>query len=267
MISFDAHAFRLLCAEAIRDAFRRRTVAVVAVVCVLTLLMMESCSGCQAQIELEGDAARALDVLSWAGVAAWCVLALWVVTLAGLLSADHLSESLDDGSAHLILARPVSRDTYALSRLAGALAVALGAGLVLLGGATFFVGVRNALPLAPALVAFGACAFSCVSIGALAMLASLHLPRMASVMLVFLAIATISGVNLYSVAAGGVDGFYGVVDRFGPPLGSSVLLALAPWAGQSLEHVDAGDVIVRLVVWALGSVSLLVWSFRRCESA
>jgi ABC-type transport system involved in multi-copper enzyme maturation permease subunit len=267
VISFDANAFRLLSSEAIRDAFRRRTVAVVAVVCLLTLLMMESCSGCQAQIQLEGEAAKALDILSWAGVTAWCVLALWVITLAGLLSADQLSQAIDDGSAQLVLARPVSRDTFALSRLAGALAVALAAGLVLLGGATFFVGVRNALPLAPALVAFGACALSCVSIGAIAMTVSLHLPRMATVMLIFLAIASISSVNLFSVAGGGVDGFYGVVDRFGPPLASSVLLALAPWAGQPLDHVDAVSVIIRLIVWALGGIGLLVWSFRSREGA
>jgi len=236
------------------------------VVCVFTLLMMESCSGCQGEIQVQGDAAGALDVLSWAGVAAWCVLSLWVVTLAGLLSADHLSQALEDGSAQLVLARPVSRDTFALARLAGALTVAIGAGVVLLGGATFFVGVRNALPLAPAALAFGACALSCVAIGALAMTASLHLPRMASVMLVFLAIAAVSGVNLVSVSAGGVDGLWGLVDRFGPPLGTSVLLALAPWAGQSLDHVSATEVVARQLAWAVGGVGLLLWRFRQRES-
>lgn len=266
MISLDLRAFRLLAAEAIRDAFRRRTVAVVGVVCILTLFMMESCSGCNAQVQLEGDAAGALDVLSWAGVAAWCVLALWVVTLSGLLGADHLSQVIEDGSADLVLARPVSRDTFVLSRLAGSLAVTLAAGLVLLGAATFLFAVRSGLPATPALSAFLACMLSCVAIGALAMTASIHLPRMASVMLTFLAIAAISSVNLVSVSTGGVGGVYALIDQFGPPLATSIVLALSPWAGKSLEHVSALSVMMRGVLWALGGVWLLVWSFRRREN-
>lgn len=266
MISIDLRAFGLLTMEAIRDAFRRKTVAVVGVVCILSLAMMESCSGCHTQIQLEGDAAGAFDVLSWAGVAAWCVLALWVITLAGMLAADHLSQAVDDGSAQLVLARPVSRDTFALARLAGSLAVSLGAGVILLAGGTFFVAVRNELPLAPALVAFAACALSCIAIAGFAMTASLYLPRMATVMLTFLAIASISSVNLVSVSTGGVDGLYGVIDRIGPPLATSVVLALSPWAGKALEHVNVLSVVARLFLWALGGVWLLLWNFRHSES-
>jgi ABC-type transport system involved in multi-copper enzyme maturation permease subunit len=254
---------RVLTTEAVRDAIRRRVVFAVVIVCILCLFMIDSCTSCNADIRLEGDIGKSLDVLGWGGMAVFCVLALWVITLAGLLAADHLSQSLDDGSAQLVLARPVSRETFALSRLAGSLLVSLGAGVILLGGATVLLAMRNGLALTPALLASLACVLSSVAVASSAMTASLYLPKVATILLVLVAVVLVSVLNLASVSGVELQGFYRAIDQLGPPLASSIALALAPWSGQVAQNVGALGVTLRLLAWAAGGVALLAFCFRR----
>ncbi len=258
-------ALRLLTVEAVRDAARRRVVLAVLVLCFLCLTTLDRCTSCNASIDLRGDIAQSVDVLGWAGMAVFCVLALWTVTLAGLLASDHLSESLDDGSARLVLARPVARDTFALSRLAGSLLVSLAAAVIVLGGASFFLSTRNALPLAPAVVATVACILSAIAVASLAMTASLYLPRIATMLFVITVVTGFSLLNLASLSGIELRGLYGVLDQLGPPLASSIAVALAPWSGRIPENADVLSVALRLVLWAAGGVALLVSSFRRYE--
>ncbi len=261
----DPGQLQVLTLEALRDAVRRKVVLVVLVVCFLCLAMMYSCTSCNGEIELSGDLAKSLDVLAYAGYGLFCVLSLWTITLAGLLAADHLSESLADGSALLVLARPVGRGTFALSRLLGSLGVSLGAGLILLGGATLLLSMRNDLAPLPAVAATLACFLSGICVASLAMAASLYLPRVAIFMLVFVFVAVISVLNLASVSGAELSGVYLLIDQVGPPLASSIAIALKPWSGQLPSGGDAAAIVARLFAWAGGGVVLLLYVFGRSE--
>ena len=265
MSRLDLSSLWLLTAEAVRDAARRRVVGAVVVVCFVCLLMLDTCTSCNADIQIEGDIARSLDVLGWAGMAVFCVLALWIITLAGLLAADHLAQTLEDGSAPLVLARPVARETFALARLVGSLGVSLSAGAILLGGATFLLGSRSGLAWTPALLATLACVASSLAVASLAMTASLYLPRVATFLLVFVGVGVLSLLNLASVSGVELQGVYRLLDQLGPPLASSIALALAPWSGRVPHNADALGIALRLAAWAVGGVALLLLSFRRRE--
>jgi ABC-type transport system involved in multi-copper enzyme maturation permease subunit len=93
---------------------------------------------------------------------------------------SRFGETFDDGSASLVLARPVGRATFALSRLAGVLAIAFATGAVLLGGTTALLYTRHDLAVASAVWGGLACALGAVVVASLAMAASLFLPRIAA---------------------------------------------------------------------------------------
>ncbi len=265
MIEIEIAALRLLTVDGIRDAARRRVVPVVLVVCLLSLLMINSCTQCSADIQIQSDTTQILDVLGWAGVALYGVLALWCIALAGLLASDHLSSSLEDGSAQLLLSRPVGRGTLVLSRLFGSLAVSLFAGLVLLGGATFFLVTRNDLSLEPAVWATLSTLLNATTIAALAMVASLYLPRIAIFLLLFTLIAMFAGLNLVSLTGSELSGIYALLDAVGPPLVSAIAVALAPWSGQTPQSIGPLAVALKLVAWTIGSIALLLFVFGRRE--
>jgi len=263
VIEIEPAALRLLTADGIRDAARRRVVPAVLVVCFLSLAMINSCTSCSADIQVEGSAIEALEILGWAGVLVFASLALWSIALAGLLAADHLSASLEDGSAQLLLARPIGRGTLVLSRLFGSLAVSLGAGLILLLGATFFLSTRSGLAAAPALWATLATLANAVTFAALAMLSSLYLPRIATFLLILAAIALFAGVNVFAVSGAELGGVYRVLDAVGPPVVSAIALALAPWSGKVPENVGPLMVAAKLAIWGVGSVAALLFVFGR----
>ena len=95
------------------------------------------------------------------------------------------------------------------------------------------------------------------------MTASLFLSRLATALAMLMAVGIVSGVNamgLFGVELGGVS--WGI-DRFGPPLASAIVRALAPWIAPARVPADAFELAVRSVAWAVASVSLLVVVFRR----
>ena len=261
----DFSRLGLLTAEAVHDARRRRIVPVVLVVCIVSLLMMNSCTSCTGELRVEGDIADPLDILSWAGVSLFCVIGLWVVVLAGLLAADHLTASLEDGSALLLLSRPVSRAEFAIARLLGALAVSIGAGALLLGGATFFLSTRGDFSVAPALLACLACLLGSVTAAALSMTVSLYLPRVATFLLVMASVALISTVNLLGLSGVELSTLYTAIDRLGPPFATGILQALAPWSDGKVAETGAFGVALRLLLWAVGSVVALGFAFQHRE--
>jgi ABC-2 type transport system ATP-binding protein len=263
-VRIEPDQLRLLTVEAVRDASRRRIVPAVLVISTLSLLMMDSCTSCSQSGGVDASG-QPLSVINLTGVLSFSLLGLWSIALAGLLAADHLRSIFDDGSALLVLSRPVSRPTLALARLGGALAVAFAGALMLCIGATFFLVVRGGLPLSPALTATLSILVSSVAVAALAMTASLFLPRIVTVLLVLGGVGLIGVLNIGSASGSTFSGLYFVLDRFGPPLLSSIVVALSPWSGQLTTTVTPGDVAVRSILWLIGSVALLAVVFDQRE--
>ena len=261
----DWKRLRILTREAIHDAFRRRIVFAVLVLCFLGLMMLNTCTSCQGQVEIQGNVAQGLDLSAWSGFGLFGVLCLWTITLAGLLASDQLTQSLADGNALLALSRPVGLASYVVSRLLGALAVALLPGLVLLVGAAFLLMGRLGLSPAPAVLATLFCVGNSIAIASFAMAASLYLPRVANFLLTLVVIGVMSSTNLAAVAGMELSGIYRLADRLGPPLASSVAVALAPWAGRMPSGITLFDVTLRTGFWATVGVVTLVAVFRRWE--
>ena len=142
--------FGALAREALGDALRRRLVLAIAVASLVSLQLVESCTSCgSATFTRDGQTVAMPEVAGMGALAVAIACALWTVILAGALASDHLAEPLADGSASLVLARPVGRASFALARLAGALAIALVSGAVLLGGAGVLLHLRQGLAWLP----------------------------------------------------------------------------------------------------------------------
>nr|ADI22012.1 hypothetical protein [uncultured myxobacterium HF0200_01L06] len=260
-------ANRILVAEAVRDASRRKIVAVIFAMSVISLFFVDGCVSCSSvNITVEGEARSLPDVAGVAGAALITLLGLWGVLLAGILSADHLQQTLEDGSANLTLTRPVSRNQFAAARLLGALAVSLTAAFVLLGVAGFWLDERNGLAMGPVFISMAACLVGAVTTGALGMLSSLWLPRIATTLAVVLGVAVMTvanGVALFREAPG--QGLLALIDRLGPPLASSLWLPLGSWTPQIATQVDPVFLGLRALLWAALSVAALLFAFRRAE--
>lgn len=261
-------AFRILAAEAIQDAVRRRVVAAIAAMAVLSLLGVDGCTSCASgSIVVNGEARELPQVAGVTGLVTFTVLSLWCVALAGILASDHLVETLDDGSALLSLARPVGRGTFAAARLAGVLVIAFATGALLLGATAVLLNERSELALGPALWGALAFAVAAVTIAALTMTLSLFLPRIASVLAVFALIGAVTVCNVLSLAGRELHGLPGVLDRFGPPLASSLALSLSGWIPEIELAGDPAAIALRALAWAGAAVAALGLVFARIELA
>jgi hypothetical protein len=260
-------AFGALAEEAVRDASRRRIVAMVVAMSLLSLFFIDGCTSCASgTININGEERSLGNVAGATGGALYGFLGLWIVLLAGVLAADHLRQSLEDGSADLSLARPISRDAFALSRLVGSLAVALGTGAVLLGATAFLLGERSALPLGPAFVSALGVFAGAVTLGAFGMAFSLWLPRLAAILAVAAGLGIVVLANTLSFfREESANDLLGWIDRFGPPLATAIWLPLDKWIPQAQFDGDPVAVGVRAVIWAAVAVGLLLLSFRRLE--
>jgi len=255
----------VLTREGVSEASRRRIVPIVIVISLGSLMMMNSCTSCDGQIQVNADLEAPVDLLGWAGAGIYLMLGLWSVLLAGLLAADHLSAMLEDDSALLVLSRPVSRETLVLSRLFGSLGVSLGAALLLLGGTTFMVVTRSDLELGPALYAIFTVLVSAITLAALGMACSLYMTRIATFVLLILGVGVISSFNLLALSGVELTGVYGAVNSAGPPLATTIIGALLPWSGQALPE-DAGLALaLRQGVWLAASIFALLYAFTRRE--
>ena len=258
------NGFGPLAREAIADALRRRIAAAVALAALVSVLMLESCTSCSPSVNVNGQLREMTELAGPAGLGAFVVLGLWVIALAGVLAADHLQSTLEDGSALLALARPIARDSFALARLAGVLGLAFCAGLVMLGSAAALLATRSGLPVAPALAAGAACTLGCIAVAALAMTASLLLPRAATLLLVIGGVWLTAFANTLGSFAE-IGGWLGALDRLGPPLASAMALALTPWLEGVAIQGDPVRIYARLAAWAIAGVLTLVYAFRRVE--
>ena len=264
-MGLDARPLKLLAVEGLRDAARRRVVPAVAGLCLLTIGMVNSCTQCSSLVQTDSGQLETLAVFGWAGVVTLGVLALWCAILAGLVASDHLSSTLEDGSALLVLSRPLSRRTFALARLLGSLTISFAAAFFLLGGTGILLAVRGDLSLLPAGLAIAGAMVNCISVAALAMVSSLYLPRMATFLMVMGGVASVAMANLMSASGMPLGTFFGILDEIGPPLLSTIVLALSGWSGQAYEGATVLNVLARMVVWTVGSVSTLLFLFDHRE--
>ena len=256
----------LLTREALADAVRRRIAIVVAAFALVSLFFIDSCTSCSPTITAQGQEVAVQQIAGAGGIAVALVLSLWSMVLGGILASDHLAEPLEDGSAQLLLARPVPRETYALTRLAGAWLLAAATAALLLGSSAVLLALRQELPAAPMLGAWLACVAGAWTVGALAMTASLWLPRAVTALLVFGGVWLLAGLEVAARLGADVSGLPGLVDRFGPPLASGILLALAGWIEPAAQvHGSGLAVALRAAVWCVLGTALLAVGFRRIE--
>jgi len=265
-MSGAVRSFWILAVEAVRDAVRRRVVAAIAVVSVLSLLGIDGCTTCAgANVVIDGQVRDLPQVAGATGLLTFSVLSLWCIALAGVLAAEHLTQVLDDGSAALCLARPVGRGTFAFARLAGALGIALATGLLLLGATAMLLRARTGLDPAPALAGLLAFAGGAVTSAALAMTLSLWIGRTANVLLVFAGVGSVALANAVSLAGRDPGGALGLLDRFGPPLASAVAVAVSGWVPELELAAQPASLVFRSVAWAGGALVLLWLAFARVE--
>ena len=265
MTPSPTRVWRALAAEALADATRRRIVPVIAVLALLSLLFVESCTSCSPTLTRDGELVELPQVVGFGGLLIGVVLGLWTLVLAGVLASDHLAEPLTDGSADLALARPVSRGAFALSRLAGALALACATGALLLFSSAVLLHARQGLALGPVFWAFLACVAGAATVAGLAMTASLVLPRSVTALAVFGFVWTVAAINAFAQFGTGLTGVAGLVDRFGPPLATAMIVALGPWIEPTATRGEPLELALRSLVWAGASALLLLRIFRRIE--
>ena len=257
-----------LTAEAVRDASRRRIVAVVVVMSVVSLFFVDGCTSCAGgEITVNGENHSMQQVGGITGAFLFATLGLWVVFLAGVLASDHLQQSLEDGAANLTLARPVTRDEFVLARLLGTLFVAGGTAGVLLGSAAFLLYQRSGLDPGPAVLAALGCGLSAITLGALGMWASLWLPRLAAILTVVAGLAVVTLANTLALFSGsGGSGILHAIDQWGPPLASALWIPLLAWVPEAIPAPGGSTALaLRAVGWAGLAIAALLWSFRRHE--
>lgn len=256
--------FSLLAADALRDGLRNR-VGLFALVFALCIgLFADRCTGFDTgSFVINGRPFDVRDGARLVGPLVFSVCALLLVLTAGFLACDALARPLSDGAATLWLARPVGRGNYALSRLCGALGLALAAGAAVLGVVALLLHLRLGLALAPALVGIVVFAADAWVIAAIAMTLGLVLPRVVALATVVMAMQLVVFSNGLHAVASASGGMLDSLDRWGPPLGTGLLYAVAPWFSPGASAAEWIDVGARLLIWGAGASGLLVFLFRR----
>jgi ABC-type transport system involved in multi-copper enzyme maturation permease subunit len=271
-VSGGLRAFAVLAVEAALELPRRRLALGIALVVGIAVASANTCTNFSAAGTRFND--QPLDPAVVSGFVApilFSYQALVVLLVTALLAADHLARPLAEETAVPWLARPVSRAAYAGARLAGALAVAVALGILLLGATTVLLAVRHGVAPGPAVVGAVATGLSAVVVAALAMALSLWMGRTPLTLLISLAVPLQFFANGMGLVLALVHpelsppGPLAALDRFGPPIGTAVLAAVASWN----PHVEAAELIVpvfgQLALWAAGAVALLIVAFRRVE--
>ncbi len=261
------NALRWLSAEAFFDALRRRIAPVIGVFALLSLMLVDGCTSCAPTVTgPDGQPVAVQEIAGGAGMAMLALLALWTTILAGVLASDHLAEPLADGSANLLLARPVSRGAFVAARLLGAWALAATTGLLLIGAAAVLLAARQSLPMAPVGMALVLTLANALSFAAIAMALSLALGRTLTALVVFGAVWLVAGAELFAILGVELGALGRALAQGGPPLVGGVAGPLTAWLGASAPLPSPPEaVVLRALAWAAASVALLVLAFRRVE--
>lgn len=256
--------FGLLAGDAVRDGVRNRVGLFALIAALLVGLFADRCTDLGGGgFVLNGRTIDASDAARFVGPLLFGTCSLLLVWIAGFLACDALARPLSERTAVLWLARPVGRGAYALARLAGALGLAVGAGVVVLSAVAVLLHLRLGLALPPAAVGiavFAACAWVVAAFG---MTLALFLPRVVALAAVTLALQLVVAANALHLVADSEGGLLHVLDRFGPPLGRAFVLALAPWLQGEAATSDWIAAAGSLMAWGAGLSLLLVLAFRR----
>lgn len=258
--------FAELATEAVWDATRRRIVPMIAFVSLISLLIVDGCTSCGTRnLIANGEPVAVSEIAGWTGMLVISSLSLWMMVLAGILASDHLAEPLSDGSASLVLSRPVRRSAFVAARLTGVLAIAMTTAWVVLGVSAALLHLRNGLSLAPAVWAGLACLAGSIVVGAIAMTLSLILTRVATGMSVLILVGSVTFINIFEIAGWQAGTIGTALQWIAPPLCTAVVAALAPWEVPFIPEVDGVIVVLKLVAWMVVSVGVLLSSFNRYE--
>jgi ABC-type transport system involved in multi-copper enzyme maturation permease subunit len=258
-------SFRWLTGEALREAARRRIVVVIVGLSLLSLALIDGCSSCASGTMTVNEAVVDPGALGGAiGVAMVSALCVWIVILAGVLCADQLARTVSEGSVWLWLARPVSRESFVLSQLAGSLLIAWVAGGVLLATAAVLLQARQGLEPTPVLAAGANALLNATTLRAISMAASLWLPRAAIALLVLGVTVPMAALEGVALAGLPLEGTARLVAELGPPFLAAPLAQLATWV-PVLGERSSSEPTLRALVWAAASVTLLLALFRRVE--
>lgn len=258
--------FALLATDALRDALRSRVGIGVLLLGVLLVLGVDRCTGVPADtITWNGRELPASVVGTIFGPLLFLVLSFVLVAAAALIASDALARPVDDGSASLWLARPIGRGTYALSRLTGGLVLMALVAVGVLGLATALLAARYGLDWRVGVAGYVTFVADAFVVSAVAMLLSLHLPRMLTLFGVFLWLQYVAITNGMHVVGALSEGGGRMLEGWGPPLGTALLFAVGPWAGLHLPPEQRAFAAVRLALWGAAALTLLVISFRRRE--
>lgn len=255
----------LLAREALRDAFRERIGLGVIVLAFALALLVDRCSGVHAGFMVNGRMLDSALLARAIGPILFVSTSLLLSAGTGLVACDLLARPLEQGVATLWLARPVRREIYALSRLAGALGLGLAASLLVLGGATALLSTRHGLSPLPGLVGIAAHALAAAIVAAIAMTSSLVLPRLLAFFAVLAWMQLVALAAVFHMLGIGSGSWLGAVERRGPPIGTALLYAVGPWVGLDPAPSDVLAVALRLLLWLAAAVALLVWGVRRIE--
>ncbi len=258
--------FGLLTADALRDGLRNRVGLFAIAGALLVGLFADRCTGFgSGTLVMNGREVDLSDSARLVGPLVYGICTLMLVLIAGFLACDALARPTSERTAALWLSRPVSRGNYALSRLAGALALAVGAGAIVLLVVTALLHLRLGLVPAPAFVGLAIFVADAWVVAAVAMTLGLVLPRVVALATVTLFTQLVVIANGLHSVADTSGGFLGALERFGPPLGTALLYALAPWFASEASFGQWIDVVARLLFWGVGSSAVLVVLFRRLD--
>lgn len=262
----SARTVALLAVDAVRDGVRNRVGLFALAFALCVGLFADRCTSFDAGTVLLNG--REFDVHEGArlmGPFVFGSCALLLVLVAGFVACDALARPLSEGTANLWLSRPVGRASYALSRLAGALGLSLAAGAAVLLVVAVLLHMRLGLDPWPAIAGVAVFAADAWVVAAVAMTLALALPRVVALGAVVLSLQMIVFTNGIHTVASVSGGLLGGIERYGPPLGTALIYALAPWFSDGVSAADWLSVAARLVAWGAGSTALLVLLFRRID--
>ncbi|MBW2270343.1 MAG: hypothetical protein JRH16_17395 [Deltaproteobacteria bacterium] len=258
---------RWLAAEAFSDAMRRRIVPVICAVALLSLLVVDSCTGCAPSVRgANGEVVDLPQLAGFSGMLMLGTLSLWIAILAGVLASDHLAEPLADGSANLLLARPVSRAHYAVARLLGAWGLAAITGALLLLTTVLLLQARQGLASGVALLSVCLVLVNALTVAGFAMALSLGLGRTLASLAVFVGVWGLAGLEALRLSPLEIDPWVRVLADAAPPLLAGVVAPLASWLGPDAPPLgDPVWVAARALAWCAASTATLVVAFRQTE--
>jgi ABC-type transport system involved in multi-copper enzyme maturation permease subunit len=253
--------------ETLRDAVRRRGLIAAALVSAGVALFVQRCGTCDAAITVQGEstAVQGSEFGAIAALVSFGLVAVWTYGVIALLASDGLASVLDDGGAESILARPVSRDVFVTARLIGVWAGAFAIGFVLLALVVGLATANQDLPVAAALPAVLAVAIAALGVAAFAMLCSLSLPRVATLLLLTGVGLAVTGIESATALGGEPTGWMRIVAQWGPAWVMAPVAALGPWLPAGALPTASSWPFARACVWSGLLVVALVARFRRIE--